>query len=96
MLRSLLGPTALTLLLAAEPARVQGDDVQLEPAPAAAFERADAALEAICELPPEARTYANTVEAIDDAVARLVADVGYRALMAHVSPISSVRERGAQ
>src|SRR5690606_11051330 len=59
----------------------------------AAFERAEAALEAIEQLPPDARTFENTVLAIDGAWSRLFTDVGYPRFLAEVHPSAEVRER---
>jgi len=61
---------------------------------AAALARADEAIRAIVAIPDAERTFANTVGALDDLLARLALDIEMEIFMAYVSPDEPARERG--
>ncbi|MHC4892363.1 MAG: M3 family metallopeptidase [Planctomycetota bacterium] len=85
----------LVLALSSLPLAVQDTD-SLGRSSVRAFAAADAAIEAICAVPEGERTFENTIEAIDDAVADLYAQVGFRAFMEHVHPDARIRDQGAE
>ncbi|MBN1419063.1 MAG: Zn-dependent oligopeptidase [Planctomycetes bacterium] len=61
---------------------------------AAALARADEAIRTIVAIPDGERTFANTVGAVDDLLARLILDTEMEIFMAYVSPDEAARERG--
>lgn len=60
----------------------------------AAIRRADAAVQAIVAVPDGQRTFANTVGAVDDLVARLDTDTNMTQFLYHVSTRQAEREAG--
>jgi Zn-dependent oligopeptidase len=61
-----------------------------------ALVRAAAAVDAIVAVPDTARTFVNTIEAMDDLVARLELDTNYDMFMAYVSTDAEQRDRGLE
>ncbi len=61
-----------------------------------ALVRAAAAVDAIVAVPDTARTFVNTIEAMDDLVARLELDTNYDMFMAYVSTNAEQRDRGLE
>jgi thimet oligopeptidase len=57
-----------------------------------AIARAETAIQRIVEVPAEERTFANTLGAVDDMVARLDLDTNLFTFMAYVSPDARLRE----
>lgn len=68
----------------------------LDPEVTAAFARADAALAAIAALPDDQRTFENTLDAVDAAIARLFREVRYAGFMKDVHPDPAVRATGQE
>ncbi|MFP6644029.1 MAG: M3 family metallopeptidase [Candidatus Latescibacterota bacterium] len=61
-----------------------------------ALVRAAAAVDGIIAVPDTARTFVNTIEAMDDLVARLELDTNYDMFMAYVSTDAEQRDRGLE
>ncbi len=61
-----------------------------------ALVRAAAAVDGIIAVPDTARTFVNTIEAMDDLVARLELDTNYDMFMAYVSTNAEQRDRGLE
>ncbi|MFO0840343.1 MAG: M3 family metallopeptidase [Phycisphaerae bacterium] len=92
--RNLLTTAMTTLIAASLTAAPLIADIPEGSPVADALKRAESAAAAIVAVPPDKRTFENTVVALDDVVTRLQTETGLTQFMAHVSTDAKEREAG--